>query len=514
MIVYTRLGSQKISDDAPAGSDVRYEDCFLELQAEIDKLSSPTARGTFQWRTVAERSADILANHSKDLLVASYLAVSLIHIEKLQGIDAALTLYGDLLKTHWPILFPPVKRMKGRMAAFEWWFERTERAIDEAGLGKADKAFVDRVLKKLKEIEQFLTGNVDASFSLEGLSRKIRSLAIEEAPKLVVENKDSESEPAPKVEEIFSIPDASVSSVDDVTRNVIPLFQKIRQASIVLRGEKNNDPQAYRWLRFSMWESVRALPPAAGGITRVPPPPAQVLTHLGTLCRDGDWEGLLDAAESDLSSARNLFLLDINYYSYEAMTKLGHAFAEARDAVLQETVHFTNRLKGIDALAFSDKTPFADDRTREWLMSAVQNSRGHSFGHETGAQNRNPEIEEDMAVIREQLRAGADLPGVVGVLQQRIDDAGSGWEVLQFRLETARILADEKQEKMAGAQIEKILEMIDEHRLWVWDPGMTLEALKTSYRILRLNSEARYKNRASDVLAFIAKINLREAMTM
>jgi hypothetical protein len=102
----------------------------------------------------------------------------------------------------------------------------------------------------------------------------------------------------------------------------------------------------------------------------------------------------------------------------------------------------------------------------------------------------------------------------VGVLQQRIDDAGSGWEVLQFRLETARILAEEKQEKMAGAQVEKILEMIEEHRLWIWDPGMALDALKTAYRILRLNSEARYKNKAPDVLASIAKINAREAMTM
>ena len=79
------LGKDPINEDQPTGSDVRYEPEFDELQAEIDKLSVPSASGELNWERVSDLSAKILSEKSKDLLVASYLAVSQLYINKAEG---------------------------------------------------------------------------------------------------------------------------------------------------------------------------------------------------------------------------------------------------------------------------------------------------------------------------------------------------------------------------------------------------------------------------------------------
>lgn len=59
------MGKEPITDKAPAGSDVRYEPEYEALQAEIDKLSSPTASSGVDWDNVAKLSAKILAGKKK-----------------------------------------------------------------------------------------------------------------------------------------------------------------------------------------------------------------------------------------------------------------------------------------------------------------------------------------------------------------------------------------------------------------------------------------------------------------
>ena len=65
------LGNTPISTDLPSGEDVRYEPEYEALQSEIDKLSSPTSQGATDWDKVVGLATTILAEKSKDLLVAS-----------------------------------------------------------------------------------------------------------------------------------------------------------------------------------------------------------------------------------------------------------------------------------------------------------------------------------------------------------------------------------------------------------------------------------------------------------
>jgi type VI secretion system protein VasJ len=126
------LGTLPIDPDSPGGSDVRYESSFEELQAEVDKLSLPSASGeVIDWQKVSDLAAAILAEEAKDLLVAAYFGVARIHLEQYQGLQQALQLFADLLENFWDTLFPKKKRMRGRLAAVEWGIEKRETAREK-----------------------------------------------------------------------------------------------------------------------------------------------------------------------------------------------------------------------------------------------------------------------------------------------------------------------------------------------------------------------------------------------
>jgi type VI secretion system protein VasJ len=115
------LGKDPISPDQPTGSDVRYDPEFESLQAEVDKLFSPSAVDRTDWKKVNDISIDILSTKSKDLLVACYLAVSQAHINQISGLADGLTIINDMVTVYWDALFPPKKRMRGRLGAIEFW---------------------------------------------------------------------------------------------------------------------------------------------------------------------------------------------------------------------------------------------------------------------------------------------------------------------------------------------------------------------------------------------------------
>jgi len=62
------IGKEPVRTDFPAGSDIRYDPVFEELQAEVDKLSSPMASGALDWSRVETLSSDILAQNRKTSL--------------------------------------------------------------------------------------------------------------------------------------------------------------------------------------------------------------------------------------------------------------------------------------------------------------------------------------------------------------------------------------------------------------------------------------------------------------
>lgn len=513
---YRLLGIAPVSKDEPCGKDVRYEDVFSILQQEMDKLSSPLTRDSFSWGMVADRASHILRDHSKDLLAASYLAVALTHMNGAQGLETGSWILRDLLTTHWDNLFPSKKRLKGRIAAIAWWMEKTEAAVEDGKIWGFDSESRDVVSVHLKAIDGFLQNHVE-DITLVPLIRKVESLSPIDKPS-AEKKQEPLPTPSPSIRTIDlnlgDIASLDMAGSDDFMKNLNPLFQKIKLAAKMVNEDRPENPQAYRWLRFAIWEPLKTLPVSKDKITKIPPPTPQIIAHLESLHRDEDWHGLLLASESALHSSRHLFYLDLNRYSHEALSNMGKKFENARKAVHSETLQFAERLKEVESLFFSDHSPFAGEQTKEWLKQWRREGEVASDSYSVMIGVSEAGVQSQIAELKGMLNNGERLQDIAFLFQKKINGSLSGKDTLLLRLELAKILASSKYEKMASSQIAHILDTVERHALDLWDPELAFFVLKTVFSVLKSYPETCCSVKPDDILLLLGKMDIRETMKL
>jgi len=500
------LGKEPISAEQPAGSDVRYEPEFEELQAEIDKLSSPTSSGGTDWNKVSQMATEILASKSKDLLAASYLAVAQIHTHQMEGFAVGLHVFRDLLEEFWEDLFPPKKRMRGRKGALEWWIEKSETALDMVGAQSLEPEQVEELKAVVGQIDDFLSEYLEEPPSVRGIQRFLDDLPDESEGKARPAETPDRAKPSSPAEpeDIASEKDAQI-----VLRSAL---RKVRQVSSFLGKEERTNPQVYRLARIAIWSGVAAPPPATDGSTRIPPPAAQIQNILRDVRDRGDWETLLQSAEANLSQF--LFWLDLNRFTAEALGGLGDKYEDALESVCQETAFFDRRFSTVKDLSFSDGTPFADPETKQWLQS-VQLGDNVAAAQPVGADGgRDGSFMAEAMQKAQALAKKKKLPEAVASLQKGLRSSFSKREQLLWRLGLSQILMNSKQPQLALPHLQAIVQDIDMFRLEEWDPDLALKALKMVWFGLKSRTDKATKAQALDVLSRIAKLDPAEGLRL
>lgn len=506
------LGKEPISEAQPTGTDFRFEPLFEELQGEVGKLSSLSGPGSVDWGKVIKLSSEILAEKSKDLLAASYLAVGLIYQKQVEGFAIGLKIYQELLETFWERLYPA--KMKGRAGAVEWWVEKTEAALNQVKQRTIPKEQIDLLNEQLGKIEEFLNQHLEEPPSLRPIWDQLDSLSPPPPPP---PEKPKEETPPPTPEKQARPepePPAVIASAQDAQKALNQALQKIREAVAFLHQQDLSNPFPYRWSRIILWANVDAPPPATNHQTRIPPPPAQIKTMLSELKTKGDHQNLIKSAEARLPQF--IFWIDLNRYVSEGLANLGENFQRAKEAVNQETAFLLHRLSGLEQLSFSDGTPFADSETKEWIKeitltggveSVSPTSAPTAISQETDSIEK--EVEEAQALIKK----GKLLEAIEG-LQQKLQRSSSQREKLLWRLALSQLLIKNKQGKVALPYLDLILKDIDFYKLEEYDPILATKCLKAVWSGFLGQSDQLYKEKASEVLQRIAKLDLTEAIRL
>ena len=130
---YLLLGKQPISEAQPAGNEVRAEPAFERLQAELDKLSSPSLAAQVDWAQVESAAAELLQHSGKDVLVACYLCYALTLRHGLKGLETGLVILADMHSSYWESMHPKLARMRARRNAVEWLLEKCLGLFEQDG---------------------------------------------------------------------------------------------------------------------------------------------------------------------------------------------------------------------------------------------------------------------------------------------------------------------------------------------------------------------------------------------
>lgn len=514
----TDLGKDPIPGDSPAGVDASFEPEFEALEGELQKLSSPTASGAVDWKKITSIAGDILARKSKNLLVAGYLNLGLLKTGGIGGLAEGIHVLRDMLETHWETMFPPKKRMRGRLNAVTWWMEKIDAGIEGFPVEKWPSERRDRLVKDLNFIDSFLGENMENAPILRSLTEKITAL-IEEEPVPEPEPAPSTAAPAPPAQapvapsEKPAAPTAAAPTptppIDlagaDAGRVMSQGLEILGQAAGLLKKENRFNPLAYRLNRIAAWMGVESLPPSSGGKTLLPPPDEQIVSMLGVMERSGNWDNLLDAAESRVPQC--LFWLDLSRYAAESLERLGHA--GAAEVVAVETVGYVGRLKGIENLAFSNGTPFASPETREWM-----NIQAERLGGGTGSSGSGGVQDEvAQALVESRTLIGENkLDKALEGFREKLERAASARERFIWVAGFCRLLLGAGKPRLLVPYIREILEMIDTHRIDRWEPGLATEGLVLAARGARLQKNGTGVQPVEDLVNRIAAINPARAL--
>ncbi|WP_319531162.1 type VI secretion system protein TssA [uncultured Cohaesibacter sp.] len=174
-----RLEAGKSPVDPDNSSDYRDTLEFEELETEFRKgeTDGPTA---VNWRDLNAKTVDVIANKSKDLVLATRLVYGLFLDEGYSGLAVGISILRDLIESHWEDLIPPVKRERGRVGSLDWMAEKVAVSID---LRKPTPDVVNFALvahDRLVEIDEMLDTKLQkVAVALGPLIRALRPYAAE-----------------------------------------------------------------------------------------------------------------------------------------------------------------------------------------------------------------------------------------------------------------------------------------------------------------------------------------------
>lgn len=108
----------------------------------------------------------------------------------------------------------------------------------------------------------------------------------------------------------------------------------------------------------------------------------------------------------------NHLWLDVQWYAWQALIKLDNDNVRA-DILCRDLKGLLSRLPGLDALAFSDGTPFGDEVTLNWINDSVHDDIAEwKEGPVTTAMSGN----DDVLMLEPEVLAKADADGIEAAL--------------------------------------------------------------------------------------------------
>jgi type VI secretion system protein VasJ len=471
------LGTTPIAGANPGGVSARYEPDFEKLAAEIAKLESVDGKNSIKWDIVVDSAMNLLSGKSKDLLVASYLTLGLLHEDGYKGFTAGLTACRDLLNTFWENLFPEKARLRARAQAMQWMADRITPALQErSAASKSDKDPLTAAVAVLGEIatlagQKFEDGGPALGEFQSAVQDKLYSVPADEAP--------ASSEPAAADGSAAAAPAAPAASAareidsPDAAREALTELRERRiKAATVLRGANPADPLPYRLLRSAVWDDLMDAPAAKDGVTEQAGGDAAFAASMEEKLEKGDFAGVLADCEAKLVADR--LWLDVNFMVHRAMEGLGKPYAAARRAVAAEVVRVVRGCPSLLEIKFSDGTPMAGEPTRLWILhelSALPSKAGTAAGG----------LDAAMSEARK-LVARKSFPEAAALLQKESRTAANRRDRFLGRLYLAKLCAEAGRMDLALPQLEGLDEEGRKFSLEEWEPSLAADIAAELWR--------------------------------
>lgn len=459
-----------ISTESPVGEDPGYDDDFQRMREEINKLSGADAE------QVAQLAQKLLAHRCKDLRVATYYLWARLQKDGEVGLADGLSLLAALVERFADTVLPT--RPNSRKMALEWL--ATGKVLDTLSLyPEVVKVEAERTAAALAWLERGLSAwpqaqRPDLAPLYAALSARLAQSGGMDA--LVPQNTASH-------ESMAHVPAPQIKSGRD-------LLDSGRALAGYLHEQPLGWLAAHRLMKSLRWDTVHQVPPQeANGNTRLTPPRSEYRAQLKRLYLQQSWAELIDHVERIYAEGVNHFWLDLQWYLYQALSKHPAPQDGWADIAKRDLGMFLERLPGLEALHWSDGSPFADETTREWIAQRVSGNQPQQWLPMSSAVPA--AADADILSLEGEAVAQADSDGVDQALTWLAARPGShaGRQRWLLRLLMARVAEQYGKSDLAIHLLAELDATAQRQALAEWEPELSFEVKARLLKLLRVKAQ-------------------------
>lgn len=464
-----------VSDANPTGEDPGYNDDFQRIREEVNKLSG------IDTGLICQLAEKLLTSAAKDIRVATYYCWARLHQDGEAGFAEGLELLGGLLQRYGRQLYP--QRDRSRKAALEWL--AGTRVLDSLSLyPEVVREDAQRTAGALLLVSDGLETEPEASRpELNALysaleSRLMKSGGVDAVVPQNVGNKAQSPASSYTTEHDAPVLNRITSGQD--------LLAQARTLTGYLREQPDGWLAAHRLMKSLRHDTLSAIPaPDAEGKTRIEPPRADQRAMLKRLYLQQSWLEILEQADSTFSRGANHLWLDLQWYTHQALMKLGRDVLA--DIIAADLKGLLRRLTGLETLAFNDGTPFADEVTLNWINQSVLDDM---VGWRDEPISAASETDNDILALEPEALEKADSEGLdttLRWLQTRpgMDSIKDKW---LLRLLMARVAEQKGKNELALHLLGELDGASQSITLTQWTPALLFEVKSRRLRLLRMKA--------------------------
>ena len=498
----------------PSGDDLSFDPEFEQVKAEMEKIGSVSGVAP-AWDKVVTISAKLLTSRTKDMRLATWLAVARMNKTGWAGLAEGLVVIRAITAKHWDTMYPE-RRPRARANLWGWLTEQVALLMENREATASDGDPLKACELLFREIDGVLAEKLGEMHPGMGTMRSLITSRLAQVPAPEPEQPQATeadaadnttaaqaqgpaTSPTPMAHAVqqpqgqarataaAAAPVATLaaprpglgSNADGIADALKVCRETIVKAAELLREAQPSDPWAYHLQRVGAWLGIRQPPPAEGGKTFVPPPPIALRRDIEDHAAKGRWAPLL--RECEPLTGTYLFWLDLHRYVADALKGLGNEHADAGLVVTRATVGFVQRLPAVLSLTFADRTPFANPQTATWLE---ENMTGGGGGAGGALAEEKAETDAKLESARKAITSGQIGEGV-GVMVALARRAGDGRSSFRIELEAAQLALDAQKPNLARPILEGLVRTIDVRGLDSWDPEICVSVYASLLTALR-----------------------------
>lgn len=458
-----------ITGQEPAGEDPGYDDDFQRIREEVNKLSG------IDTGLICQLAEKLLTHTCKDLRVITFYVWARLHQDGETGFAQGVELLAAMLERFGSQLHP--QRDRSRKTALEWL--GSNRVTDSLSLyPEVDMSIMQRIAAGLLLAEQsFLLFSEDARPDLGALY-----LALDN--RLVQSGGANSMVPQTSREESSSAAAAPSAPVMNAVTSGRDLLDQAKVLAKYLCDQPGGWLAGHHLLKSVRWDTLTELPPLdASGRTRLVPPKPDNKAHLKRLYLQKSWSELLEHTDTLLAQGVNHLWLDVQWYAWQALVKLDNDSIRA-DILCRDLQGLLARLPGLEALAFNDGTPFADEVTTNWINESVLDDMP---GWKDEPVTSTAASGDDVLTLEPEVLAKADNEGVEAALNwlQMQPGYSSSRDKWLMRLLMARVSEQYGKNEMALHLLGELDSSAQSLTLQQWVPELMFEVKARRLKLLR-----------------------------